>query len=412
MPFANSAGSSRPIRVLHVVGSLNRGGIETWLRGVVGCLPRDRYKSDFCTYRFGRGAYAAELEQLGCEIHNIPLGSTPVSVFRFAKRFRRLLREGRYDVVHCHGLLLVGFILFLSRAENTPVRIGHAHNIYRKGADVTSLVNRPAGALNRSLTRVFSTHGIGCSTESAETLFGKRWWRNPKYQVIHCGIDLTPFEVSLNADLVRSQFGIEPGANVMGHVGSFTVAKNHRFLIEVAANVIRQRENTVLLLVGDGILRPSIEKACAEFGISQRVIFAGVSSRVPELMRCAIDVFVMPSLHEGLPLVLLEAQAAGLPCLVSDVVPREVMVSEDTIRFLPLDSGSECWGSAVLSLLDKPNRRPDLLARMATSDYNVVASARHLEDLYGAAVAGIVRNAPMLPDGRREPATGDVSGKI
>lgn len=378
-------GSMRPIKVLHVVGSLNRGGIETWLRQAIAHLPRERYQCDFCTYRLSRGAYATELEQCGCELYSIPLGSNPAAILRFAKRFRRLLRERHYDVVHCHGLLLVGFILFLARMENTPVRIGHAHSNCRNGPDVTSLANRLTLVLNRVLTRAFSTHGVGCSVGTGETLFGKHWRRNPRYKVIHCGIDLTPFEIDRSPDSVRAALGIEPGAMVIGHVGSFSVAKNHRFLVEVAAKVPQQFGNVVLLLVGDGNLRPEIEKACAALGIRQRVIFAGVSSRVPELMRCAMDVFVMPSLHEGLPLVLLEAQAAGLPCLVSDVVSQEAMVSEGTIQFLPLAAGAEAWADATLSLLKSTTRRTDLLARMADSDYNVVVSAKRLEDLYGAA---------------------------
>jgi glycosyltransferase involved in cell wall biosynthesis len=388
MPSADGGVLLRPLRILHVVGSLNRGGIETWLAQAIARLPRERYQCDFCTYRFSRGAYATEFEQCGCEFHNIPLGSNPLAILRFARRFRRLLREGHYDVVHCHGLLLVGFILFLARMENTALRIGHAHSADRNTGRVTSVANRSGLMLNRALARAFATHCVGCSAEAGEALFGKRWRRNQRYKVIHCGVDLTPFKAPNSADSVRDALGIEPGALVIGHVGSFSVAKNHRFLVEVAAKVVEHCESAVMLLVGDGILRPSIERRCAELGIAKRVIFAGVSSRVPELMLCAMDAFVMPSLHEGLPLVLLEAQAAGLPCLVSDVVSREAMISDDAIQFMPLASGAEAWARAVVSLLKSTTRRTDLLTRMADSDYNVVVSAERLEALYGSAQSG------------------------
>lgn len=384
----------RPLKILHVVGSVNRGGIETWLCGAVARLPRERYRSEFCTYRFSRGAYAAELERRGCEFHDTPLGSNPAAIVRFAKRFRRLLRERRYDVVHCHGLLLVGFILFLARMEGTPVRIAHAHSTDRKAGRLASAANRLGLWLNRALTRVFATHGVGCSAEAAAALFGSRWRRNPKYEVIHCGIDLRPFEGDLAPEAMRTALGIEPGAMVIGHVGSFSVAKNHRFLIEVAAQALRRCERIVLLLVGDGALRPSIEKACAAQGIAQRTTFVGVSSRVPELMRCAMDVFVMPSLHEGLPLALLEAQAAGLPCLVSDAVSREATIADGAIRFLPLARGAEAWADATLSLLKSASRRRDLLAKMADSDYNAALSAKRLENLYRSAALDAPHQIP------------------
>jgi len=389
MPSEETAILPRPIGVLHVVGSLNRGGIETWLCGVVARLPQERYHSDFCTYRSNRGAYASELEQFGCTFHSIPLGSNPTAMFRFARRFRQLLRERRYDVVHCHGLLLVGFILFLARMEDTPVRIAHAHSSDRKTGRVHSVVNRLGLVLNRTLTRLCSTRGIACSAEAGAALFGTRWRTNPKYSLIHCGIDLKPFGSNLSPNPVRALLGIEPGARVIGHVGSFSVAKNHRFLIEAAAPVLRQCDSAVLLLVGDGVLRRSIEEKCAVLGIRGRVVFAGVSSRVPDLMRCAMDVFVMPSLHEGLPLVLLEAQAAGLPCLVSDVVSHEAAISDSAIRFLALSAGPEAWGRAVLSSLDSGRTRPrNLLERIRGTDFNVEVSARRLMDLYDAACRG------------------------
>jgi glycosyltransferase involved in cell wall biosynthesis len=273
-------------------------------------------------------------------------------------------------------LLLVGFIMFLAWLEKTPVRIAHGHSTRQVGGPVS--VAALALTLNRFLVRAFSTQGVGCSAEAAAALFGKGCQE---------GVNLTPFGGPLDTS-VRGELGIPHGAKVIGHVGSFSIAKNQRFLIEVAAHVFRRRPDVMLLLVGEGTLRPSIEETCTELGIRSRVIFAGESSRVPELMRSAMDVFVMPSFHEGLPLVLLEAQAAGLPCLVSDVVSQEAMISDGTIQFLPLASGVEAWGEAVLSLLERLTRHPDLLAQMANSDYNVDLSSKRLGDLYDAARAG------------------------
>lgn len=387
----NSSSSASPLRILHVVGSLNRGGIETWLRHAIALLPRERYQCDLCTYRLENGAYSAELRDYGSDIHHVPLTSGPLGILRFSNRFRHLLRAGSYDVVHCHGLLLIGPVLLLAWLEKTPFRIAHAHSTDRKTGRMASVANRVGLTLNRVLARAFSTQGIGCSAEAAVALFGGSWQRGSKYKIIHCGIDLTPFLAAGTLTSQRGAFGIPPGVKVIGHVGSFGLVKNHQFLVTVAAHVFSRRPDIMLLLVGDGQLRPLIEASCEELGIRHRVIFAGLSSRVPELMRFAMDIFLMPSIHEGLPLVLLEAQAAGLPCLVSDIVSREAMISNATIHFLPLASGVEAWADAVLALLERSDRRPDVLARMTNSDFNVAISAKRMDDLYTQAQGNSIR---------------------
>jgi glycosyltransferase involved in cell wall biosynthesis len=274
-------------------------------------------------------------------------------------------------------------MVFLAWLEKTPVRIAHAHSTHHIGGVLTSAANSLALVLNRFLARAFATHTVGCSAQSADAAFGRDWRVRGKSKVIHCGIDLAPFGTPL-AGATRNQLGIPETAKVIGHVGSFSVVKNHRFLIEVAANVFQSCSDAMLLLVGDGGLRSSVEEACTELGIRSRVIFTGESSRIPELMGSAMDVFVLPSLHEGLPLVLLEAQAAGLPCLASDVVSKEAMVAGDSIRFLNLSMGAKAWADAVASTLSRSMRSSDLLERMKQSDYNASVSARKIEFLYGA----------------------------
>lgn len=373
---------TRPIRILEVQGTLNRGGVETWLRHAVTRLPRDRYQCDFCTYRIERGAYADDLESHGSRLFFIALNFRPVAFLRFCRRFRQLLRTGRYDVVHAHGLLLVGFILFLSRLEKVPARIAHAHST-RNTRNAPASAERPVLALSRFLARRFSTRGVACSAEAALALFGNGWRREAKYQLLHCGIDLAPFEREPESKGPEA-LNIPPGVKVIGHAGSFSPAKNHRFLIEVAAIVFRQRPEAALLLAGDGELQPAIEQRCRELGIRSRVFFTGVSRSVPNLMKHAMDVLVMPSLHEGLPLTLLEAQAAGLPCLVSDVVSRETMVAEGALHFLPLSAGAEAWARAVLSLLEAPRVERSLEA-MRQTDFDITVSSRQIGELYDEA---------------------------
>jgi len=375
----------RPRRVLHVTGSFNRGGIETWLRQVLPLIPRNLYEADICTYRFARGQYEKEFKEMQCTEHHIPLGTSPWDILRFSLRFRKLLRSRRYEVVHCHGLLFVGFLLFLAWIEGTPIRIAHAHSSTRVTRRRMSRMNRIGLAVNRGLTRAFLTHGIACSDEAGTALFGGEWKSNPQCSLIHCGIDLSPFQTDSGLHFLRIETGIPECSKIIGHVSNFSVAKNAGFLVEVVARVLRKRDDVVLLLVGDGAGRRDLELKCEGLGIRNKVHFLGTSSRVPELMKDEMDLFLMPSIYEGLPLVLLEAQAAGLPCLVSQAVSHEAMISPGAIEFLSLDDGIDVWAERAEALLDAGRQSAGHLKELMESDFNITVSATKLREVYESA---------------------------
>jgi glycosyltransferase involved in cell wall biosynthesis len=372
-----------PARILHVVGSLNRGGIETWLQQAVRLLPRG-YRSDFCTYRFPRGAFADCLERHGCRFYHIPLGSTAISFIRFVRALRGLLRTNRYDVVHSHGLLLVGLILLIARLERVPVRIAHSHSTGSDG---------PSGILGRVMLFTArlaagrcATVGVGCSREAVTAMFGARRGLSRKHGVLHCGIDLAPFRAASSATKLREDLGVGAQAKVLGLVANFTPPKNHRFLVSVFAEVVKRDDSPYLVLVGDGPLRREVEQQVQLLGLSRRVIFTGQSPAAPEFLKQVINVFVMPSVREGLPLALLEAQAAGIPCLVSDVVPGEANVCDSVTR-IPLANGPKYWADAILSILGTGGgRHSQALDSIERSDFNLTVSAVRLAELYGKAL--------------------------
>src|SRR3569833_994589 len=211
------APSRKPLRVLHVNGTLNRGGVETWLGQALVRLQRTNYQCDVCTYRFESGPYASLLKEHGCVLHFVPHKFTPLGLYRFFRNFRRLLREGDYDIVHCLGLLLVGFVLATAWSAGVKMRIGHSHSTDRLTDNRFAAFVGVAGlVINRWLARRFSTHGIGCSEEAQVALFGQNWRKEPKYCIVHCGIDLKPFEQPVDRLAVRSELGISPGVKVMG----------------------------------------------------------------------------------------------------------------------------------------------------------------------------------------------------
>ena len=275
------------------------------------------------------------------------------------------------------GVLLVGLVLLVARLEGVPVRIAHGHNLRTDAlSGMRSRVVMPAARL---AARCFATAGIGCSREAVQALFGAN--RKRKYGVLHCGIDLAPFRPAGKTNDLRAKLGIS-GAKVVGLVASFTPQKNHQFLISVFAEIFQRDGSAYLLLVGDGPLRGAIERQIHALGISSRVILAGQTPAVPEFLKQVIDVFVMTSTYEGLPLAVLEAQAAGIPCVVSEAVTEEAKVWDGVTR-MPLAHGPKGWADAILSILQTP-REPHsrALENVARSDFNLEVSAARLDKLY------------------------------
>jgi len=375
---------TRPVKVLQVIGSMDYGGVETWLMHVWRHIDRTKFQFDFCYTKPQPGAYAPEIEGLGGRMVACRLNQR--NPFGFARRFRALLRAGQYGVVHSHVHHFSGFVLRLARGEAVPVRIAHSHNTSDGKAST------PPRLLYRALMchwiRRYATHGLAVSAEAAAALFGPNWQSDPRFRVLYCGIDLEPFRQEVSREAVRQELGIPKDAPVVGHVGRFAPQKNHAFLLEIAAEVIKRRPEVYFLLVGDGPLRPQMEAMARDLGIEKNVIFAGVRADVPRLMLGAMDAFLLPSLWEGLPVSLLEAQTAGLRCVCSDAVPPEAAVVPDVVRYVRLSAGAGEWAAVVLRTLEYGRlREAGALEVIAKGDFNVQKSCQDLIGLYGQ-VAG------------------------
>jgi glycosyltransferase involved in cell wall biosynthesis len=359
---------------------MDPGGVESWLLNLWRNIDRERFQFDFCTFGRHAGLYAPEVEKLGAHVLRCPKGR---NVLAFARRFRRILREGHYDVVHSHVHLFSGAVLRWAAAEGVPTRIVHSH---------TSQDDRPNTLARRGYRRVmrswidsYSTHGLAASKLAAPGLFGENWEADGRFRVLYYGIDLSPFAEVVDRDSVRRDMGIPPDAPVVGHVGRFVPPKNHQFLLDVAREILNRRSDIHFLLAGDGPLRPEMEARAAELGLSAHVHFTRTRTDIPRLLRGAMDAFVFPSSQEGLGLSVVEAQAAGLHCVVSDAVPADVAALPDSVEFLPLSGGSALWARRVLARLDMP--RPDtdsVMRKLAQSRFSMADSIGGLIRIYMA----------------------------
>ena len=346
-------------------------------------LDRDRFRFDFLTFTTEHCAYDEELQKMGCRI--IPC-LRPHRPFQFSKSFLGSLKKfGPYDVIHSHVHHFSGLICWLARYSGVRMRIAHSH------LD-TSLADARAGFVRgiylrfmKKLIKYHATHGVACSGKAAISLFGDKWQRDQRWHLLHCGIDLSPFDQSVSTTGIRSELGIHSDAVVIGHVGRFVEFKNHSFLLDIIAEAVARNPKFYGLLVGDGPLKSDLVEQAQRLGIEKQIIFAGTRSDIPRIMRGAMDVFLMPSHYEGLPLVLLEAQAAGLPCVISDIISSEADVVPELITRMSLSNSSEKWADLILMKTLGNYDQKSALARMIQSDFNIQESVNNLCSLYSCA---------------------------
>ncbi|MFB2836053.1 glycosyltransferase family 1 protein [Floridanema evergladense] len=394
-PHLQNTLDDHPIRILHVVGQMVRGGIETWLMQVLRHIDRDRFLMDFLVLTTKPGDYDEEIRALGSQIIPCPLDRW--NPWSFATNFQQILREyGSYQILHSHPHHFSGYVLRLAQQAGVPVRIAHSHND-------SSLVQAQAGlyrhlyfSLMKHWIDRYATLGLGCSRLAASALFGVNWESDPRWQVLYYGIDLRDFRDAIDPVAVRAELGIPKDAFVIGHVGRFAPQKNHLFLLKIVAEVAKRKQKTYLLLIGDGVLRKRIEQEVTQLGLAEQVIFAGVRSDVAKLMRGAMDIFLFPSLYEGLPLVALEAQTAGLPCLLSNVITKEVDIIKPLVKRLSLSQPVSIWADAVLSIFQSRSsiNQSEALSVIAESPFNIQNGINNLTSLYNVNVANYIKYLP------------------
>lgn len=300
-----------PIRVLHVFGTMDRGGAETRTLEIVRRLDRTRYAFDFCVLSGEPGVYAPEIRRHGAAV--VPCALWP-GVASFAARFVHLVRAGRYDVVHSHVHHFSGLILALARLAGAPTRLAHVR--VTDDGRASTLRRRAYRAVMRGLIDRHATAVIGVSEGAMDAFWGPRWRADPRLVVIYNGVEPMRFAEPAVPASVREEFAVPPGAPLAIHVARFDPQKNHTGLVRIAEKLVARRRDLVLLLVGDGPLRERVRKEVEASGLAGSVRFAGARDDVPRLLRAA-DVFVFPSLWEGLPGAVLEALAAGLPVVAS-----------------------------------------------------------------------------------------------
>lgn len=359
---------TKPIRILHVVTQMARGGLETMLMNYYRNIDRRIVQFDFLEHRDFVTDYDSEILQLGGKIYRVPrLNPVDPHYLRALDLFFREHRD--YRIVHVHLDCMSGIPLKYAEKYGVEVRIAHAHST----SEIKNFRYPVKLALKRTIP-VYATDLFACGEKAGKWMFGQK-----EFSILNNAIDAEKF--SFNETVrheARAEFGIDSGTLVVGHVGNFGYPKNHSFLIDAFSLLIEKREKCKLLLVGKGSLENEIREKCIALGLIDKVIFAGLRNDVNRLLQ-AMDVFVFPSFYEGVSLVSIEAQAAGLPCVFSENISEECIVTDGLVNQLPLGD-ADIWADEIL-FAEKKNRQ-NTLTVIRQSGFDVKQNAEHLQNYY------------------------------
>jgi glycosyltransferase involved in cell wall biosynthesis len=375
--------SRRPIRILHSVGHLNRGGIENWLFQVVSRMDRRRFEHHVLVRTEQEEPFTYAFEQAGVRV--IPcLGVT--SPLRFRRNFLRLIdQNGPYDALHAHGF---GFLtlqaLLHSKLCGIPLRIMHSHDDLRPRLAHAGRIYRWYAGLALEAIRQLANAGIACGRQAGEWVFGaQRVYRGKSIPLI-IGIEMEPCFQAADPTL-RGRLGIPADSFVILHIGRFEVQKNHAFTVEIAKELEARSCPFQLLLIGKGSLRQEMERRMIDAGVQNRCTWIDDTAEVPKILRSVADLKILPSLHEGLPLVHIETQAAAVPILISNTVTSEAVIDPDLVEFLPIDKGPRIWADRIVERLGQGKRRQittEHRGTMLASRFNIDVSLRQLTAIY------------------------------
>lgn len=363
---------AEPIRILHVVTNMSYGGLENLLMNYYRNIDRTKIQFDFLTHFQGHQDFEEEIQELGGKLFRLPR-LNPFDPRYLKKLNRFFLDHPEYQIVHSHLDCMAGIPLKYAKKNNIPVRVAHAHssNQIHNLKYIIKLLCKP-------LILRYATSLFACGSKAGSWMFSGK-----SFSVLKNAIDAKSFTFNKTAaDHTKKSLQIQKDF-VIGHVGQFRQEKNHLFLIDVFNEILKKDTNCTLVLVGKG---PQMESAIAKvnaYGIAEHVKFLGARSDIPKLMQ-AMDVFVLPSLYEGFPVTMIEAQAAGLPCVISAGVPLECKITEEVTQ-IPLEKSPQVWAEEILKYKDHIRRNN--YDAIVAAGFDINANAKWLEEFYQNAIS-------------------------
>ena len=367
------------IRVLQVFHGMDCGGAENMIMNLYRHIDRSKVQFDFLVHTTKKCFFDDEIKSLGGRIFSVPYYKI-VNGLQYKRALNNFFNE-HPEISIVHGHLGSCAHIYLKTAKKFGCfSIAHSHNTSPQSISLKNVLYR----LFTYKTRRTADYFFGCSMAAAEYRFGKKIAHSEKCSILKNAIDLQKFAYSEDAKSeIRKEYGLKDEF-VIGHIGRFNPQKNHSFLIDVFKKLHDLKRDSVLILLGDGFLRHSIEAKVSELGLQDSVVFAGVRADANRFLS-AFDVFLFPSLYEGLPVTLIEAQANGLPIVCSDVITKETDVT-NTVAYYPLDQTVDFWAKHIIS---NQFNRFSMIHKLKEDGYDIHDSSKYIELFY-------INSSPLL----------------
>lgn len=354
-------------RICNIVCDITSGGVESVLLNYFSHMDISDFDLDLITYDIKSDVCAEKFKKLGFNIITVPPKRD--GFMSSIRAMDAVIKEGHYDIIHTHLTEWNCIPMFLAWKNKVPIRISHSHMAdYPRG-----IKNKTAFAAQKCFNKMFATKLCACGDDAAKYLYGEKIYNSGRVKVLNNAIDVKKFapDKTVRAD-VRKELNIGEETFCVGHIGRFLPQKNHGFLIDIFSEVIKRRPDSCLLLMGQGELEETIHNKVSSMGLEDKVKFLGVRGDAERIYQ-AMDVFCLPSLFEGLPVVGIEAQAAQLPCVVSDLVSQKVRITEN-VTFCSLGKDAEDWANVILSIKAKTCEIP--------SSFNITETSYEWIQLY------------------------------
>lgn len=362
------------IRILHVIGIMDRAGAETLIMNIYRCLNRRRFQFDFLVHTDKIGDYDEEIKRLGGRIFRIPSYKI-YNYWKYRESCRKLISmHPEWRIIHGHIGSSASIYARVAKKCNRFVVL-HSHRLSWDKITLYNLVFRTMTFDNRWIADFY----FGCSYQAGVDRYGHRIVDSERFMILKNGIDIRKYSYNPEVQArMKQELGLI-GKRVIGHVGRFDPLKNHAFLIDIFKIISEIAPDIEFVLVGRGEMEEVIKEKVATYGLDRKVHFLGIRDDVPQLMNM-MDGFIFPSISEGLGNVLIEAQAAGLPCLASDIIVDEAIITNDVER-LSLKQGAEKWAACIIDMMDKHVRRNNN-EQICEAGYDISYSVNLLENLY------------------------------
>ncbi|OKL36557.1 glycosyltransferase family 1 protein [Domibacillus mangrovi] len=366
--------NAMPVKILHVVGAMNRAGTETMLMNIYRNIDREKIQFDFISYSQEDAHYDEEIKKLGGKVIKLSKTRSVKEIYDAIKK------NGPYDVVHSHTLFHCGIANIAALLAGVKVRISHAHTTLDNSEHYTRKLYIQ---LMRCMINTFSTNLLACSNGAGRYLFGEKSVAKINYSFFPNAIDYSKFLKKPRKEVMEFKVEKEFGSSlVIGHIGRFIEAKNHLFLLAILKRMLKKDSTIKLLLVGNGDLKVEIEEVAKKEGIYDNIRFVGIREDIPTMMH-SMDVFVFPSVYEGLGMVLLEAQASGVPCVVSEAIQPEADLNIGLVSTLSLADGPDVWAEEIMKRANKKEKNIRVITdSFERSGYSLTAGISKLMNIY------------------------------